>query len=34
MPKFNSINGSYALPTFMGVAGSKVGGGIGLRQRF
>nr|WP_315595266.1 porin [uncultured Cupriavidus sp.] len=31
---FNRINGNYALPTFMGVKGSKVGGGIGLRHRF
>ena len=31
---FNRINGAYALPTFMGVKGSKVGGGIGLRHRF
>ena len=31
---FNRINGGYALPTFMGVKGSKVGGGIGLRHRF
>uniref|UniRef100_UPI003F49A1D4 porin n=1 Tax=Cupriavidus yeoncheonensis TaxID=1462994 RepID=UPI003F49A1D4 len=31
---FNRINGGYALPSFMGVKGSKVGGGIGLRHRF
>ncbi|WP_029049375.1 porin [Cupriavidus sp. amp6] len=31
---FNRISGAYALPAFMGVKGSKVGGGIGLRHRF
>lgn len=31
---FNRITGDYALPSFMGVKGSKVGAGIGLRHRF
>lgn len=31
---FNRINGSYTVPSFMGVAGSKIGGGIGLRHKF
>ncbi|CAG2138737.1 hypothetical protein LMG31506_02001 [Cupriavidus yeoncheonensis] len=31
---FNRVSGAYALPAFMGVRGSKFGGGVGLRHRF
>lgn len=31
---FNRINGNYALPSFMGVKGSKVGGSLGIRHKF
>lgn len=31
---FNRVSGDYALPGFMGVRGSKFGGGVGLRHRF
>lgn len=30
----NRVSGAYALPAFMGVAGSKFGGGVGMRHRF
>ncbi|WP_247360125.1 porin [Ralstonia pseudosolanacearum] len=31
---FNRISGGYTVPAFMGVTGSKVGAGIGLRHKF